>query len=534
MSAARNRNRSTIGVIDIFAGPGGLGEGFSSYQPGMHPGHYPFELAVSAEMEKSAHATLRLRAFYRMLLRQEGHVPSDYWDFLKSAAVGGKLDPGSYFRTGRWSRLWREAEHEALNLTLGTTADNRTLFERIESVRNRYDEMILIGGPPCQAFSLVGRARQRNVAGFTTKGDPRHFLYKQYLAILAEFKPAVFIMENVKGILTSKVGNQEMFSAIQEDLSNPSKALGVYRSEAKGAAHYVLLPIHVPKAMARTQALIDHNPSGFVIRSEDHGIPQARHRVIIMGIRTDYMKSSIAWIPGLDVQNEQARIEQALAGLPPLRSGLSRVADSGDAWHKIMDEERHRVANIVRSRFPAVAEILEETVPASGLPRSSTRYAPGKTNHLAASLRGSNPGIVLNHETRTHMRSDLGRYMFCAAFAQIADRSPKSGDFPRRLAPEHGNWETGAFADRFRVQMSGGPSSTITSHLSKDGHAFIHWDASQGRSLTVREAARLQTFPDDYLFLGNRTQQFVQVGNAVPPALARQIAKVVHGVLQGR
>lgn len=534
MSAARNRNRSTIGVIDIFAGPGGLGEGFSSFQPLARPGHYPFELAVSAEMEKSAHATLRLRAFYRLLQRQEGQIPSDYWDFLKATATGSMPDPVSHFRFGRWSHLWREAEQEALNLTLGTTADNKALFDRIESVRNHYDEMILIGGPPCQAFSLVGRARQKNVAGFMTKGDPRHFLYRQYLAILAEFKPAVFIMENVKGILTSKVGNQDMFSAIQEDLSNPSRALAGHLGGTRGAANYVLLPIHVPNSTARTQSLVDHNPSGFVIRSEDHGIPQARHRVIIMGIRTDCMKPSVAKVPGLDVQIERARIEQALAGLPPLRSGLSRDADSGEAWHKVMDEERHRVASIIRSRFSAVADVLDATVPASGLPRSSTRYVPGKTNSLASSLRGSNPGVVLNHETRTHMKSDLGRYMFCAAFAEITGRSPTSSDFPRRLAPDHESWETGAFSDRFRVQKAGGPSSTITSHLSKDGHAFIHSDVSQCRSLTVREAARLQTFPDDYLFLGNRTQQFVQVGNAVPPALAKQIAKVVHGVLQGR
>jgi len=135
---------------------------------------------------------------------------------------------------------------------------------------------------------------------------------------------------------------------------------------------------------------------------------------------------------------------------------------------------------------------------------------------------------IAQHETRGHMASDLWRYLFAAVFGQVHGYSPKAADFPLAISPDHRNWHSGVFNDRFRVQLSREASTTVTSHISKDGHYFIHPDPIQCRSLTVREAARLQTFPDDYLFLGNRTQQYVQVGNAVPPFLARIIADLLR------
>ena len=136
---------------------------------------------------------------------------------------------------------------------------------------------------------------------------------------------------------------------------------------------------------------------------------------------------------------------------------------------------------------------------------------------------------VLQHETRSHMRPDLHRYLFAACHAKEHKFSPKLTDFPPRLLPDHGNVDDEhiPFADRFRVQLAEQPSTTVVAHIAKDGHYYIHPDPSQCRSLTVREAARLQTFPDNYFFEGNRTEQYTQIGNAVPPWLAKQIADVV-------
>jgi len=531
LPVTNKHKRSTIGVIDIFAGPGGLGEGFSSFEHVPGSGVRPFELAVSAEMEASAHATLRLRAFYRLLIRQEGRVPRDYYSYLELAAKGVAPPPSVHFGHGKWKALWMQAESEALNLTLGVEKDDDVLLERISRMKDQFDEMILIGGPPCQAYSVVGRVRQQNVQGFNTKGTTKHFLYRQYLGILAKFSPAVFIMENVRGILTSKVGGNEMFAAIMSDLSDPRAALTRTLRSSRKRERYVLLPIHVEEDEERTSSLVEGNPAAFLIRCEKHGIPQARHRVIIMGVREDLLHPGIAKIPGIP-QVQEVWAATALGGLPKLRSGLSRQPDDADLWRKAMEAERDRIVRLLGPSRADVAEQLAKLKPSHALPRSSVEYGDGGS-WFTEKLRSPEQTVVLNHETRGHMQSDLGRYMFCAAFVKARGRSPSSEDFPRQLAPAHENWASGAFADRFRVQRRDRVANTVTSHLSKDGHAFIHWDPRQCRSLTVREAARLQTFPDDYLFLGNRTQQYVQVGNAVPPMIAREIANVVWKILGG-
>lgn len=159
---------------------------------------------------------------------------------------------------------------------------------------------------------------------------------------------------------------------------------------------------------------------------------------------------------------------------------------------------------------------------------------PGQTmpEDLHTWYLDSRLGGVLQHEARGHMRSDLHRYLFATCFTALQKYTPSLRDFPPGLLPNHVSANVDAeavpFVDRFRVQLGNAPSSTVVAHIKKDGHYYIHPGPAQCRSLTVREAARLQTFPDNYFFEGTRTEQYGQIGNAVPPLLAKQIAKVIH------
>ena len=163
--------------------------------------------------------------------------------------------------------------------------------------------------------------------------------------------------------------------------------------------------------------------------------------------------------------------------------------------------------------------------------------SPKRPTELQKWLHDRSLGGVCQHESRAHMASDLARYLFSASFAGLWGYSPRLDVFPSKLLPDHGNVhvegesEAIPFKDRFRVQCRDEPASTVVAHIAKDGHYYIHYDPSQCRSLTVREAARLQTFPDNYFFAGNRTEQYTQVGNAVPPLLAHKLAKVVRSLL---
>lgn len=501
-----------FGVVDLFAGPGGLAEGFSAFEI---DGVKPFEMCLSVEKEKSAHATLLMRSFLRQF---PGGFPASYYDwlngYLSSEPVWRDLFPDE----------WAAAEEEALNLTLGEPTAGSVIDARLAGIKAEFGgNTILVGGPPCQAYSLVGRARNRGIDGYVPEQDPRHYLYREYIRILRGLKPAAFVMENVKGMLSSSVDGARIFDRVLADLRS-----------AAGHESYELFAL--APGEGHRKGSLTKNAKDYIIRAEEFGIPQARHRVIVVGLRRDLADQLPADAhPRLGKRQRKSTVADVIEMMPPLRSGVGGSKDAPEAWrlaveaavNAVLDGPIDLPAHLVTKFREIVTQTGKAAADSARLPRTA-----GAPNHvdaqcpadLASWLRHPRLHALPNNATRSHMASDLSRYLFASAFALTTNTSPKAGQFPTRLAPNHKNWESGKFSDRFKVQVWDQPSSTVTSHISKDGHYFIHPDPTQCRSLTVREAARLQTFPDNYFFCGNRTQQFVQVGNAVPPFLAFQIA----------
>ncbi|GAB4403931.1 MAG: DNA cytosine methyltransferase [Anaerolineales bacterium] len=504
-----------IPVIDIFAGPGGLGEGFSSMR--LKDNKHVFQIKLSIEKDEFAHQTLELRAFYRQFA--DGHIPSDYYEYLE-----GKISRDTLYK--RYPKEAEKARKEAWLAELGKT-DRDLVRSRIEDALNGAINWVLIGGPPCQAYSLAGRSRIRGQSVQKYIRDRRHFLYKEYLQILADHQPPVFVMENVKGLLSSrrtKKDNQNTFQLIIDDLKKP---LGVNRKSSNQPLSYKLFSI----VREYAENLDEPQPGDFVVRSENYGIPQARHRVIILGIRSDVYKSS----PRILKKTEKVCIDEVIDDMPRLRSGLSKGTDSPEEWCNAIKSIANApwLKNVSPELKQAILDNLESVNAnlSRGAPFVHLSEVSGPDWLVDKSLSG-----VCNHESRSHIREDLHRYFFASVFAKIYKRSPTLNDFPAELLPKHQNIQEALkdskFNDRFRVQVRGKPSTTVVSHISKDGHYYIHYDPSQCRSLTVREAARIQTFPDNYFFEGNRTHQYHQVGNAVPPLLARKIAEIVYDVLK--
>lgn len=509
-----------IPIIDLFAGPGGLGEGFARYPIETKK---RFKVVLSIEKDPDAHKTLTLRAFFRQF--DQSSVPLEYYQYLRGETTKEALFDSFPVQA-------TAAQDEARLLELGKEDPHELIRRKLRGS----ERWVLIGGPPCQAYSLVGRSKMlgdikrnpgesleqfnlRRTKAFDK--DHRHQLYRHYLEIIAMHWPSIFVMENVRGILSAKHNGERIFPKILRDLGSPADVF-----PGSGRKHeYRIYSLTTPP----NRSPIEQDPADFLIRSELYGVPQARHRVILVGVRDDFDSGQIPLLQTC----EPRTVRQSIGDLPNLTSGVSK-ANGLIPYHALSSlsyEDLHEGAN--GASIDAKLEKLIRKV-IRNAHRSEQRgsvFLPNDDVSCDVWYHDPRLGGVCNHETRRHIKEDLWRYVFASCYAEHYGVSPQLRDFPKALLPNHANVmeaiEGQKFGDRFRVQVADKPSSTITSHISKDGHYFIHYDPLQYRSLTVREAARLQTFPDNYFFEGNRTSQYHQVGNAVPPLLAYYIAGIV-------
>lgn len=458
-----------------------------------------------------------LRAIFRKF--PKGKVPGCYYDYVR-----GKISREEFLAHPDIKVAAEHASKEARCAELGVIPPKEVDGWIREALGDKAD-WVLIGGPPCQAYSLAGRSRLRGKDVKKFEADAKHFLYIEYLRIIKQFSPAVFVMENVKGMLNSTNSGKRIFERILADLKSPKAGLS-----------YEVRSLVVHKVDGEL------NPNDYVIEADEHGIPQSRHRVILFGIRSDVAAATPALKDSpqrflLRKQKKKIGVSTALAGLPDLRSRLSKEPDSKEAWFKAIKESPNALVGWQSPLRQTIEKAMEKFIERAekhqtfGGPFIETTVHPG--NNMPTDMRqwylDPKLGGVLHHETRSHMRSDLHRYMFAACFAATQTYAPDLRNFPPKLLPNHVNVEeeTIPFKDRFRVQIGNHPSSTVVAHIKKDGHYYIHPDPGQCRSLTAREAARLQTFPDNYFFEGNRTEQYGQIGNAVPPLLAKQIGQII-------
>lgn len=439
-------------VIDLFSGAGGLTEGFA---------REGFDIIAHIEKDPWACETLRTRVCYHWLKEQNRlDIYNRYLRSTQSVRKNASLKEEVFYNP--YPELREFVTSRILNKTFGNPDKNPNTISSANAIndirniarQNGVQEIsVVIGGPPCQAYSLIGRGRMKEQA---TKDD-RNFLFKYYLDIVREFQPRLFVFENVPGILSAQ--KKQLFPAICEEFDNIGYGF-----------------IAGPNTSNQDN----------IVDCQQYGVYQTRKRVILFGYRkADYPQGFTYpdFAQFMEQLDEPANTENAIFDLPPLNAGQG--------------------ANFWYGDYPPNNELSQYQV----------------------LMRDESPG-VLNHFARSHRNEDLKIYRM-----QI-DASARGEKIPYSQLPEslqfHKNSSKKVFEDRFRVHGSQEVPHTIVAHISKDGHYNIHPDQNQLRSLTVREAARIQSFPDNYFFEGPRTAQFVQVGNAVPPLLSQIIARAVN------
>ncbi len=400
--------------IDLFAGAGGLSEGFirSGFLPIAH-----------VEQDPSACLTLKTRMAYHHL-KKSGNFAT-YVAYLKGEISCDAL----------YSVAPKALRDSVINAKIAGR-NLESIFTRIDALRHNRRIDVIIGGPPCQAYSLIGRVADSK----KMKWDSRKFLYKFYAEFLDKYKPKMFVFENVPGLYTAGEGKyyrqmMELFDSIG------------YETEDK------------------------------ILDAADFGVIQHRRRVILVGWQK---KLHISYPDFKKIENRWT-IKDLFADLPPLKAGE------------------------VKDRAP---------------------YAGSPSDYLSLFEIRNGIDFVTQNITRPHNEKDLAIYKLVIKKWKEENKNLKNDCIPAKIRTQK---NITSFLDRFKVVRDDTLSHTMIAHIAKDGHHFIHPDESQMRSISVREAARIQSFPDDYKFEGSRAAVFRQIGNAVPPLVADAIAR---GLLQ--
>jgi DNA (cytosine-5)-methyltransferase 1 len=408
-----------LNYIDLFAGAGGLSEGF--IREGFNP-------IAHVEMNKDACDTIKTRAASHWL--KQNKKDKIYHEYLKSENKNKEY-------------LWKNVPEKIINSVINKEISHSTLpdiFNFIDKELNGRKIDLIIGGPPCQAYSIVGRARK------DMESDPRNHLYKHYVKFLEKYKPSMFVFENVPGILSAK--NGEYLSKIFEAVKN--------------AGYEVAIP-----------------PKNY-LNAKDFGVLQDRKRVIIIGWKKEY---KLTYPTFESKENNFQILRDLFSDLKPLKNGTGTL--------------------------------------------NAVEYARPTTEYLKQTSIRNGLEFVTQHISRPNNDNDLEIYEIAVEQWNNGKRLNYS-ELPKRLI-RHSN--TDSFVNRFQVVNGKGVSHTVVAHIAMDGHYYIHPDKKQNRSISIREAARIQSFPDDYFFEGSRTAAFKQIGNAVPPLMAQMIAKKIKEMI---